>query len=750
MDEGNPNAKGDTVRRAMIVILAAILIVPFLGFRSSAGANELKPIVLWPDGAPGAVGQQPDDIPTLTPYLPPMGKDNCGAVVICPGGGYGFLAPHEGRPVAEWLNSNGIAGFVLKYRIAPRYKHPAPLQDANRALRTVRARAAEWGVRPDRIGILGFSAGGHLASTAGTHFDAGRADAADPIERASSRPDAMVLIYPVITMKEKTHGGSRNNLLGKDPSAELINLLSNEEQVTSQTPPAFLIHTVEDTAVPYENSNLFIAALRKAGVPHEFHLYEKGPHGFGLADKDPVLSTWPKLCAAWLTFHDFAPRRVVAPAPLAPVPTPQQVAWQEAELLMFLHFGVNTFTDREWGEGKEEPRVFNPSCLDARQWARTAKECGFRYMILTAKHHDGFCLWPSRYTEHSVKASPWRDGKGDVVREIATACREAGLKLGIYMSPWDRHEPSYADSKAYDAHFKAQLEELLTDYGDVTEVWFDGAGSEGHVYDWAGYYGLIRKLRPDALIAICGPDIRWVGNESGVARDTEWSVQPASPVQHPGMKGTIWYPAECDVSIRPGWFWHKAEDGQVKSLDQLVDIYFKSAGRNAALLLNVPPNDKGLLPDPDVRRLHEFRSALDAIFALDFAARKPATADNQRGGDPVFAPGMAVDADPGTYWATDDGVTAGVLEVDLGEPVEFNVSRVEEAFELGQRVEAYRVEAWDGQAWKTTVKGTTVGRKKLDRFPAVKASKVRLVIEKARACPTIRSFGLHVDHRAES
>jgi len=270
-------------------------------------------------------------------------------------------------------------------------------------------------------------------------------------------------------------------------------------------------------------------------------------------------------------------------------PTPQQLAWQESELTMFLHFGINTFTDREWGDGKEDPKLFNPIELDARQWVQVAKDAGFKYMILTAKHHDGFCLWPSEYTEHSVKNSPWRAGKGDVVRELADACQEAGMKMGIYLSPWDRHEQTYGDSPVYNQYFRNQLTELLTNYGEISEVWFDGACGEGpngrrQEYDWQSYYEVIRKLQPNAVIAICGPDIRWVGNEDGVARETEWSVQDANPVIHKDIEGKVWYPAECDVSIRPGWFWHKSQDDKVKSLEHLLDIYYKSVGRNRTLL----------------------------------------------------------------------------------------------------------------------------------------------------------------------
>jgi acetyl esterase/lipase len=291
-------------RRIRSVQLSLMLLV--VSCALSVKASTEPPIVLWPDGAPGAVGKAPTDIPTLTPYLAPKDKATGAAIIVCPGGGYSHLADHEGGPVAEWLNSIGVSAFVLKYRLGPTYHHPAPLQDAQRAIRTVRARAKEWGLDPQRIGILGFSAGGHLAATAGTHFAGGQADAADAVERVSSRPDILILIYPVITMGPLTHSGSKLNLLGKEPSADLMKLLSNEEQVTKETPPTFLVHTMTDTAVPVENSMMFAAALRRAGVPFEFHLYEQGRHGFGLAPTDPVLSSWPGRCADWLRLHSFA------------------------------------------------------------------------------------------------------------------------------------------------------------------------------------------------------------------------------------------------------------------------------------------------------------------------------------------------------------------------------------------------------------------------------------------------------------
>jgi acetyl esterase/lipase len=295
-------------RLARALVSAGLAAVAVGAFNEARAA---EPVALWPQGAPGAVGREPADVPTLTPYLVPKERATGAAVVVCPGGGYQHLAEHEGRPVAEWLNSLGVTAFVLKYRLGPRYRHPAMSQDASRAVRTVRARAAEWGLDPSRVGILGFSAGGHLASTAGTHFDGGRADATDPIERVSSRPDLMILVYPVITMREKTHAGSRRNLLGESPAPELIALLSNEERVTKETPPAFLVHTTTDAAVPVENTLMFVSALRRAGVPFELHVYERGPHGFGLGTArpnrpaDPVLSTWPGRCADWLRLRGF-------------------------------------------------------------------------------------------------------------------------------------------------------------------------------------------------------------------------------------------------------------------------------------------------------------------------------------------------------------------------------------------------------------------------------------------------------------
>ncbi|MEK7270964.1 MAG: alpha-L-fucosidase, partial [Planctomycetota bacterium] len=418
------------------------------------------------------------------------------------------------------------------------------------------------------------------------------------------------------------------------------------------------------------------------------------------------------------------------------LPSARQLAWQELEFTGFLHFGMNTFTDKEWGDGKEDPQQFNPTELDARQWVRAGQDAGMKLMILTAKHHDGFCLWPSRFTEHGVRNSPWKGGKGDVVREFADACHSAGMKMGLYLSPWDRHETKYGDSPAYNEHFKNQLRELLTNYGEVSEVWFDGACAEGpngrkQEYDWAGFHAVIRECQPDAAIAICGPDARWVGNESGFARDTEWSVvgvdfegtprdyneafyipylyeDPKSQGQKsPGSqealarsKRLVWWPAETDVSIRPGWFYHASEDLKVKSVETLVDIYYKSIGRNTVLLLNVPPDRRGLIHEVDSARLREFRAAIDRTFKRNLAKGTAARATNEKAPGRKFGAARAVDGKAATFWATEEGVTAASLEVDLGKDVTFNRAMYQEMIALGQKVEAYSLEAWHQGDWK--------------------------------------------------
>jgi alpha-L-fucosidase len=396
------------------------------------------------------------------------------------------------------------------------------------------------------------------------------------------------------------------------------------------------------------------------------------------------------------------------------VPSPRQAAWQELEFTIFLHFGINTFNNREWGRKGDDPSVFNPTELDARQWARTAKAAGARLVIITAKHHDGFCLWPTKYTDFSVKSSPWKNGKGDVVAEVAAACREEGLKLGIYLSPWDMNSPVYG-TEEYNKHFINQLRELLTQYGEVSEVWFDGACGEGpngkkQVYDWPGYYRVIRELQPAAVIAISGPDVRWVGNESGDGSETEWSVVQDSA-------GLRWYPSEVDVPIRPGWFWHASEDSLVKGSDELVEIYYKSVGRNSVLLLDVPPDTRGLIPENDVRSLLGMRAILDSAFRTNLtenAVVKPLKSD-----------------------------LAGSAEYDLNGETTFNCLMVQEEFRTGQKVASFSIEAYTDGKWKEICKGTTIGYKRLIRFEPVTARFVRLKILQSRDIAVIKEFGLY-------
>jgi alpha-L-fucosidase len=421
-----------------------------------------------------------------------------------------------------------------------------------------------------------------------------------------------------------------------------------------------------------------------------------------------------------------------------PVPTPQQLAWQRHEFIAFAHFGMNTFSDREWGDGKEDPKLFNPSDFDARQWASVLKDAGVKLLILTAKHHDGFCLWPSQFTGHCVKNSPWRDGKGDVVKEVVDALREKQIRVGLYLSPWDRNQPAYGDSPKYNQYFLNQLGELLGNYGAIDEVWFDGACGEGpngkrQEYDWAGYFALIRKLQPNALIAISGPDIRWVGNESGVAREDESSVVKRGDQ-------LAWHPAECDVSIRPGWFYHQGEDAHVKSLPTLADIYFKSAGRNSVLLLNIPPDRRGRIADADATRLREFGAFIEGLNAVDFVKDARASASShQAARDERFLMDGSLD----TFWSPAPDAASSQIEFDLGQPRTFNVARIQENIALGERVQSYRVEVQENGQWRAITDGHVVGHKQLRRFPAVTVQRVRLVIDKSSAPPAISEFGLH-------
>ncbi len=414
-----------------------------------------------------------------------------------------------------------------------------------------------------------------------------------------------------------------------------------------------------------------------------------------------------------------------------PRPSREQLEWQRDELALFIHFGVNTFTDREWGDGQENPAIFNPTKLDAGQWARTARASGAKAMVLTAKHHDGFCLWPTATTTHSVASSPFRNGRGDVVREFVDACSANQLRAGLYLSPWDRNASVYGDSPRYNEFYWQQLTELLSKYGRIDEVWFDGANGEGpngkrQTYDWPRTWALVKTLQPKAIMfSDAGPGVRWIGNENGVAGETNWSTVDPVVVPVPGTagaaatrmmqqgdpNGSVWRPGETDVSIRPGWFHHPAEDARVRSVDNLVNLYFTSVGRNSKLLLNVPPTRDGLLHDTDVERLAGMRSKLDAMFKTDLAQNRK------------------------LKW-TRTGETTAEAEIDLGKNEIIGIVDLRERIERGQMISRYRVDAAPGSEWLPLYKGTTIGYKRLTRLASpITARRIRVVIEDAVAKP---------------
>lgn len=443
------------------------------------------------------------------------------------------------------------------------------------------------------------------------------------------------------------------------------------------------------------------------------------------------------------------------------VPSQRQLEWQKLEMTAFVHFSLNTFTDKEWGSGDDSPELFNPCCLDAGQWVRILKEAGMKMVIITAKHHDGFCLWPTSTTDYSVASSPWKEGKGDVVKELREACTENEMKFGVYLSPWDRNASCYSDSAEYNAFYMQQLSELLTNYGRVDEVWFDGAadqslGNKSGYYNWSAWYALVRRLQPEAVIAVMGEDIRWIGTESGCGRESEWSVTALAPggtiesrmintalgidpasvdlgsselLQQAGR--VFWYPAEADVSIRPGWFWHSSEDSLVKDINALSEIYLNTVGRNAVLLLNVPPDNRGLITDRDKESLLALKSWIDRLYDNDLLnGSRPYGSGASR----------ATDNDNRTSWHPSGHMVATFVPAITAT---FNVAMLQEDISRGQRVEKFCIEARTGEQWDTVASGTTIGYKRLLRFPDTKADEVRLTINSSRARPYISTFALY-------
>lgn len=461
--------------------------------------------------------------------------------------------------------------------------------------------------------------------------------------------------------------------------------------------------------------------------------------------------------------------KVLPPDPILPIPEPKQVEWQQMETYAFIHFGLNTFNDREWGYGDTDPKVFNPTNLDCDQWAQTLVKAGMKGVILTAKHHDGFCLWPFEGTEYSIKNSPWKNGKGNVVKELSEACKKYGLKFAVYLSPWDRHQANYGTPE-YLPYFYAQLHDLLTNYGPVFEVWFDGAnGGDGwyggakdirtidrkNYYNYPRIYEMLDSIQPQAIIfSDGGPGCRWVGNEKGFAGAANWSFLRKGEV-HPGYDksyelqyghpdGNQWVPAECDVSIRPGWFYHPEEDDRVKSPDQLVDLYYRSVGHNATLLLNFPVDRRGLIHPVDSANAVRFHEMIQQQLKTNLVAGMTPKVSNERGGD--FVASALTDDNFDTYWATEDGVTTADIEFSFDTPTRMNRMMLQEYIPLGQRVKAFVVEYLDKDTWlpvKLNEETTTIGYKRLLRFETVETKGIRIRITDARGPLCLCNVGVY-------
>jgi len=456
-------------------------------------------------------------------------------------------------------------------------------------------------------------------------------------------------------------------------------------------------------------------------------------------------------------------KKVSSPEPFGPVPSEGQLAWHQMEYYMFIHFSMNTFAR---GYGDENESLFNPTELDCRQWAIAARDAGMKGIIITVKHHDGFCIWPSKYTEHSVKNSSWREGKGDVLKDLRQACDEYGLKLGVYLSPWDRSSAVYA-TPDYLTYYRNQLKELLTNYGEIFEVWFDGFnGGSGYYggaretrkidnktyYDWPNTNQLVRDLQPKAVIfSDAGPDVRWVGNERGMGSITNWCLMncdtmyaggPYENMLGEGQEyGRFWVPSEVDVSIRPNWFYKQNEDLRVRSPENLLELYYSSVGRNSSLLLNVPADKRGLLHENDVRSLLAFRELREKEFETNLAKGKKVSASGSRGKE--YKPANVTDGNPGTYWATKDDQKTADLIIDIGSETEVNRILLQEYIKLGQRVQEFKVAALVGGEWNPLIEGTTIGYKVIRKFPVVKTSKIKVTISRSKACPLLSNIELY-------
>ena len=460
---------------------------------------------------------------------------------------------------------------------------------------------------------------------------------------------------------------------------------------------------------------------------------------------------------------------VTAPAPVYPIPTERQLAWHEMEQYAFIHFTTNTFTGKEWGYGDESEEVFNPSAMDVNQWIKVVKAAGLKAIVLTCKHHDGFCLWPSQYTEHSVKNSKWQGGKGNVVKEVADACHKNGLKFGVYLSPWDRNRSDYG-SPSYIEYYRNQLKELFTLYGPVFEMWFDGAnGGDGfyggarekrkinaaNYYDWPATLNMVRKMEPNIIFfSDAGPDIRWCGNEGGHAGETNWSTISTDSIYagksgienllNTGQEdGKNYVPAEVDVSIRPGWFYHAEEDAKVKTPEKLFEIYLSSVGRGSNLILNIPPDRRGILHENDVKALLGWKKMIDEAFKTNLALKSKVQADTYRGNSKQFEASNVTDGNKESYWSTDDAVTTGNLIVDLGSARTIKYITLQEYVKLGQRVKSFTISLWENKKWVEVSKGSTIGYKRIVRIEPTQSEKVKIEITASKASPLISNIQIY-------
>lgn len=462
-------------------------------------------------------------------------------------------------------------------------------------------------------------------------------------------------------------------------------------------------------------------------------------------------------------------QHVAPPSPAYPIPTDRQLAWHEMEQYAFIHFSTNTFTGKEWGYGDESPDVFCPSEMDVNQWIKSIKEAGLKAIILTCKHHDGFCLWPSQYTEHSVKNSKWKNGQGNVIKEVSEACRKNGLKFGIYLSPWDRNRADYG-SPSYIDYYRNQLHELFTTYGPVFEMWFDGAnGGDGFYggakekrkidgltyYDWPTTINMVRKIEPDVIFfSDAGPDIRWCGNERGYAGETNWSLinidsifagkSGIEKILNSGQEnGKSYIPAEVDVSIRPGWFYHTEEDTMVKTPDKLFEIYLSSVGRGANLILNIPPDRRGLLHENDVKALRGWKILIDDAFKTNIALNSSVKSDSYRGNSKLYGPTNVTDNNKETYWSTDDGVTTGNLIIELGPKKTVKYIKLQEYIKLGQRVKRFAIYFWRNNSWEEMTNGTTIGYQRILKTKSTETERIKIIITSSKASPLISNIEVY-------